>query len=635
MYWEVIMPILSLTNIKKSYIDEETIRDASLIVEERDKIGLIGINGSGKSTLFNIITENLSYDDGEIFRKKDLKIGYLEQQLNLHQDGSIYDNCLSIFSDLIELEKSLREQEHIIAENPDNLEEELNKYQRMQDEFHKRDGYSFHSRIRGTLIGLGFSEDDFDKDISTLSGGQKSRVALAMLLLEDADLLLLDEPTNHLDIDAISWLEKYLKDVDKAIIIISHDRYFLNNIVSKIVLLEKGATKTYSGNYDNYMRQRKKDFEVLKRQYEDQQKEIKRQEEIIKRYLSLGRDRFIKQGKSRKKMLDKMQKIEMPQSNKKTNLSFSTKKTSGKDVLEIKDLSKSFDDHLIFHDLNASVYKNDKIGLIGPNGVGKSTLFKIIAGELSPSSGAVKIGSNVDIAFFYQELDNLNLDNTVMDEIWDEFPKLEHFQIRKYLAEFLFVGDDIFKTVDELSGGERGRLSLLKIMLKGANFLVLDEPTNHLDIDSKEILEDALLKYEGTVLSISHDRYFLNKTVDKIFEMKSDGINVFLGNYDYYLEKTAEVESLDDDYKSKTEIAKEKREEREVRKKNKALRKEKEKLENEIADIEEKLSTIDDKLQDQDTYSDYQLANNLSIERQSLANTLDELYEAWMELEEN
>ena len=629
------MPILSLTNIKKSYIDEETIRDASLIVEERDKIGLIGINGSGKSTLFNIITENLSYDDGEIFRKKDLKIGYLEQQLNLHQDGSIYDNCLSIFSDLIELEKSLREQEHIIAENPDNLEEELNKYQRMQDEFHKRDGYSFHSRIRGTLIGLGFSEDDFDKDISTLSGGQKSRVALAMLLLEDADLLLLDEPTNHLDIDAISWLEKYLKDVDKAIIIISHDRYFLNNIVSKIVLLEKGATKTYSGNYDNYMRQRKKDFEVLKRQYEDQQKEIKRQEEIIKRYLSLGRDRFIKQGKSRKKMLDKMQKIEMPQSNKKTNLSFSTKKTSGKDVLEIKDLSKSFDDHLIFHDLNASVYKNDKIGLIGPNGVGKSTLFKIIAGELSPSSGAVKIGSNVDIAFFYQELDNLNLDNTVMDEIWDEFPKLEHFQIRKYLAEFLFVGDDIFKTVDELSGGERGRLSLLKIMLKGANFLVLDEPTNHLDIDSKEILEDALLKYEGTVLSISHDRYFLNKTVDKIFEMKSDGINVFLGNYDYYLEKITEVESLDDEYKSKTEIAKEKREEREVRKKNKALRKEKEKLENEIADIEETLSTIDGKLQDQDTYSDYQLANNLSIERQSLANTLDELYETWMELEEN
>ena len=628
------MPILSLTNIKKSYIDEETIKDANLIVEDKDKIGLIGINGSGKSTLFNIITENLSYDDGEIFRKKDLKIAYLEQQLSLHQEGSIYDNCLSIFKDLIELEKNLRKQEHIIAENPENLDEELVKYQRLQDEFHKRDGYSYNSKIRGTLIGLGFSEEDFSKDISTLSGGQKSRVALAMLLLQDADLLLLDEPTNHLDIDAISWLEKYLKDIDKAIIVISHDRYFLNNIVSKIVLLENGATKTYKGNYDNYMRQRKKDFEVLKRQYEDQQKEIKRQEEIIKRYMNLGRDRFIKQGKSRKKMLDKMQKIDMPSSNKKTKLSFTPKKTSGRDVLEIKDLSKSFGDHLVFHDLNAFVYKNDKIGLIGPNGVGKSTLFKIIAKEIPASSGDVKIRSNVDIAFFYQELDNLSLDKTVMDEIWDEFPKLEHFQIRKYLAEFLFVGDDIFKSVEELSGGERGRLSLLKIMLKGANFLVLDEPTNHLDIDSKEILEDALLKYEGTVLSISHDRYFLNKTVDKIFEMKEDGINTFLGNYDYYLEKTSESVPQEENFKTRTEIEKEKREEREERKKNKVLRKKKEKIEKEISEIEEKLSTIDSKLADSNTYSDYQLANDLSIERESLANTLDELYETWMELED-
>lgn len=627
------MPILSLTNIKKSYIDEETIRDGNLIVEDKDKIGLIGINGSGKSTLFNIITENLSYDEGEIFRKKDLKIGYLEQQLSLHTEGSIYDNCLSIFADLIELEKNLRNQEHIIAENPDNLDEELMKYQRLQDEFHKRDGYSYNSKIRGTLIGLGFAEEDFDKDISTLSGGQKSRVALAMLLLEDADLLLLDEPTNHLDIGAISWLEKYLKDIDKAVIIISHDRYFLNNIVSKIVLLENGGTKTYKGNYDNYMRQRKKDFEVLKRQYEDQQKEIKRQEEIIKRYMNLGRDRFIKQGKSRKKMLDKMQRIEMPTSNKKTNLHFTPKKTSGRDVLEIKDLAKSFGDHQVFHDLNAFVYKNDKIGLIGPNGVGKSTLFKIIAEEISPTSGEVRLGSNVDVAFFYQELDNLSLDKTVMDEIWDEFPKLEHFQIRKYLAEFLFVGDDIFKTIDELSGGERGRLSLLKIMLKGANFLVLDEPTNHLDIDSKEILEDALLKYEGTVLSISHDRYFLNKTVDKIFEMTEAGINTFLGNYDYYLEKTTEVETDDEDYKSRTEIEREKREEREERKKNKALRKEKEKIEKEISTLEEKLSTIDSKLADSNTYSDYQLASDLSIERESLANTLEDLYEKWMELE--
>ncbi|MBU5668667.1 ABC-F family ATP-binding cassette domain-containing protein [Peptoniphilus sp. MSJ-1] len=629
------MPILSLTDIKKSYIDEETIKSASLIVEERDKIGLIGVNGSGKSTLFNIITENISYDHGEIFRKKDLKIGYLEQQLNLNVNGNIYENCLYIFRDLIELEKRLRAQEEIIAENPSNLEEELNKYQKLQDEFHERDGYSYHSKIRGTLIGLGFSEDDFEKEISTLSGGQKSRVALAMLLLEEADILLLDEPTNHLDIGAISWLEKYLKEINKAVILISHDRYFLNNIVGKIVLLENGLTKTYNGNYDNYIKQRKKDFEVLKRQYEDQQKEIKRQEEIIKRYLNLGRDRFIKQGKSRKKMLDRMQKIEMPKDNKKTNLRFSTNKVSGKDVLRIENLSKSFGDHLVFENLNAEVYKGDKIGLIGPNGVGKSTLFKIIEGGLQPDTGEVIIGSNVDIAYFYQEMDNLNLENTVMDEIWDEFPKLEHFDIRKYLAEFLFVGDDIFKSISELSGGERGRLSLLKIMLKGANFLVLDEPTNHLDIDSKEILEDALDKYDGTVLSISHDRYFLNKTSNKIFEMTSTGINVFLGDYDYYVEKTTVTEDFDDEYVSKTEIAKKKKEDREEREKNKKLRKEREAIEKEIEKLEEELSTIDEKLADNNTYEDYELANELSKSRETLANTLEELYENWMELEES
>lgn len=629
------MPILSLTDIKKSYIDEETIKSASLIVEERDKIGLIGVNGSGKSTLFNIITENISYDDGEIFRKKDLKIGYLEQHLNLNVHGNIYENCLYIFRDLIELEKRLRAQEKIIAENPSNLEEELNKYQKLQDEFHERDGYSYHSKIRGTLIGLGFSEDDFEKEISTLSGGQKSRVALAMLLLEEADILLLDEPTNHLDIGAISWLEKYLKEINKAVILISHDRYFLNNIVGKIVLLENGVTKTYNGNYDNYIRKRKKDFEVLKRQYEDQQKEIKRQEEIIKRYLNLGRDRFIKQGKSRKKMLDRMQRIEMPKDNKKTNLRFNTNKVSGKDVLRIENLSKSFGDHLVFENLNAEVYKGDKIGLIGPNGVGKSTLFKIIEGGLQPDTGEVIIGSNVDTAYFYQEMDNLNLENTVMDEIWDEFPKLEHFDIRKYLAEFLFVGDDIFKSISELSGGERGRLSLLKIMLKGANFLVLDEPTNHLDIDSKEILEDALDKYDGTVLSISHDRYFLNKTSNKIFEMTSTGINVFLGDYDYYVEKTTVTEDYDDEYVSKTEIAKKKKEDREEREKNKKLRKQRETIEKEIEKLEEELSTIDEKLADNNTYEDYELANELSKSRETLANTLEELYEKWMELEEN
>lgn len=628
------MPILALTNINKSYIDEETIKSANLIVEDYDKIGLIGINGSGKSTLFKIITEELSYDSGEIFRKKDLKIGYLEQQLNLNSKGTIYENCLAKFNDLIKLEKDLRRQADIISENPKNLDEELKKYATMQEEFTEREGYSYNSKIRGTLIGLGFSEGDFDKDIDTLSGGQKARVALAMLLLEEADMLLLDEPTNHLDIGAITWLEKYLKEIRKSVIIISHDRYFLNNIVNKVVLLENGVTKTYNGNYDNYSKQRKIDFELLKKQYEDQQKEIKRQEEIIKKFMNVGREKAIRQGKSRKKMLERMKRLEMPNTNKKTNLRFTTKKTSGREVLMIKNLKKSFGDHLVFENINAAVYKGDKIGLIGPNGVGKSTLFKIVEGSVTPDEGEVKIGSNVDIAFFYQELDNLNTNNTVIDEIWDAYPKLEHFEIRKYLAEFLFVGDDIFKSIDELSGGERGRLSLLKIMLKGANFLVLDEPTNHLDIDSKEILEDALEKYDGTVLSISHDRYFLNKTSNKIFEMTPSALNVFLGDYDYYVEKTTVPTELPDEYISKTEIARRKKEDRENKKKEKAQREEKQKLTKEIQRLEEELSTIDEKLADNSIYEDYMLVSELTNNREDIDNKLSVLYEKWIELEE-
>lgn len=628
------MPILALTNINKSYIDEETIKSANLIVEDYDKIGLIGINGSGKSTLFKIITEELSYDSGEIFRKKDLKIGYLEQQLNLNSKGTIYENCLAKFNDLIKLEKDLRRQADIISENPKNLDEELKKYATMQEEFTEREGYSYNSKIRGTLIGLGFSEGDFDKDTDTLSGGQKARVALAMLLLEEADMLLLDEPTNHLDIGAITWLEKYLKEIRKSVIIISHDRYFLNNIVNKVVLLENGVTKTYNGNYDNYSKQRKIDFELLKKQYEDQQKEIKRQEEIIKKFMNVGREKAIRQGKSRKKMLERMKRLEMPNTNKKTNLRFTTKKTSGREVLMIKNLKKSFGDHLVFENINVAVYKGDKIGLIGPNGVGKSTLFKIVEGSVTPDEGEVKIGSNVDIAFFYQELDNLNTNNTVIDEIWDAYPKLEHFEIRKYLAEFLFVGDDIFKSIDELSGGERGRLSLLKIMLKGANFLVLDEPTNHLDIDSKEILEDALEKYDGTVLSISHDRYFLNKTSNKIFEMTPSALNVFLGDYDYYVEKTTMPTELPDEYISKTEIARRKKEDRENKKKEKAQREEKQKLTKEIQRLEEELSTIDEKLADNSIYEDYMLVSELTNNREDIDNKLSVLYEKWIELEE-
>lgn len=627
------MPQLSLKDISKAFIDNTIIKKADFIIEETDKIGLIGVNGAGKTTLFKIILGEISYDTGEIFAKKGLKIGYLEQQLNLPDEGKIYDACLEIFSDLIDLEKNLRILTEEISKNPDS-KDLLENYSKTLEDFNQRGGYSYPSRIRGTLIGLGFSEEDFNKDISKLSGGEKARVSLAKLLLEDADLLLLDEPTNHLDIKAISWLEKYLKDYRGSLIVISHDRYFLNNVVNKIVLLENGFTTTYRGNYDVYVRQRKKDLEIIKKQYEDQQKEIKRQEEIIKRFLNLGRDRFIKQGKSRKKLLDAMVKLPPPINKKKGKISFKTEIESGKEVLKIRDLKKTFGSRILFENLSLNIFKKDLIGLIGPNGVGKSTLFKIILNKLPADAGSVELGVNVKIAYFDQEMKNLDMNNTVIDEIWDKYPTLNHFQVRSYLAQFQFVGDDIFKSISELSGGERGRLSLLKIMLSQANFLLLDEPTNHLDIDSKEILEDALKLYEGTVLAISHDRYFLNKMAHKIFVMSQKGIDEYLGNYDYYMEKIQNTGEEEEEYLSKTEIQKKKKEDQKIRQEKKLLKGKKLKMEEEIKALEKDLSTIDAKLTNNSNYEDYKEILKLTEDRQKIEIKLNNLYEEWILLDE-
>lgn len=627
------MPQLSLKDISKAFIDNTIIKKADFIIEETDKIGLIGVNGAGKTTLFKIILGEISYDTGEIFAKKGLKIGYLEQQLNLPDEGKIYDACLEIFSDLIDLEKNLRILTEEISKNPDS-KDLLENYSKTLEDFNQRGGYSYPSRIRGTLIGLGFSEEDFNKDISKLSGGEKARVSLAKLLLEDADLLLLDEPTNHLDIKAISWLEKYLKDYRGSLIVISHDRYFLNNVVNKIVLLENGVTTTYRGNYDVYVRQRKKDLEIIKKQYEDQQKEIKRQEEIIKRFLNLGRDRFIKQGKSRKKLLDAMVKLPPPINKKKGKISFKTEIESGKEVLKIRDLKKTFGSRILFENLSLNIFKKDLIGLIGPNGVGKSTLFKIILNKLPADAGSVELGVNVKIAYFDQEMKNLDMNNTVIDEIWDKYPTLNHFQVRSYLAQFQFVGDDIFKSISELSGGERGRLSLLKIMLSQANFLLLDEPTNHLDIDSKEILEDALKLYEGTVLAISHDRYFLNKMAHKIFVMSQKGIDEYLGNYDYYMEKIQNTGEEEEEYLSKTEIQKKKKEDQKIRQEKKLLKGKKLKMEEEIKALEKDLSTIDAKLTNNSNYEDYKEILKLTEDRQKIEIKLNNLYEEWILLDE-
>lgn len=629
------MAILSLNNISKSFIDNLILEDVSFNIENGDKIGLIGVNGSGKTTLFKILVGDLSFDKGDIYVQKNLKLGYLSQINTLNPNLTIYEECLDIFKNLISTEERLRELEQLMATHSnekDILDSYMKEYSNLQEKFEKEKGYSYQSLIRGVLKGLGFSEEDFNNNTEILSGGQKARLELAKLLLSEPDMLLLDEPTNHLDIEVTAWLEKYLKDYKGALIVISHDRYFLNSFVNKVILLENHKTYLFKGNYETYIKERKKQIEQLKRQYEDQQKEIKRQEEIIKRFMNMGRDRFIRQGKSRQKLLDKMKIIEPPHLKKTSSYNFNPEIQSGKNVLSVENLQMAFDERVLFNNLNFNIYRHDKIGLIGGNGVGKSTLIKLIKGSLVPKSGKVSLGTKVQIGYFDQEMKDLNLDKTLIDEIWDEYPKLSHQEIRNYLAQFFFLGDDIFKFIDELSGGEKGRLSMLKLMLSKSNFLLMDEPTNHLDIDSKEVLEDALINYGGTLLVISHDRYFLNKVCNKIFALDKDGLQEFLGNYDYYVEKSKDEEEDEDiEELTKTQVKTLKKLERENAKELRQLKEKKSKLEKEITDLESKLQTLDEELSNPDIYQDFQRVQELSEKRISIEEDLELKYEMWID----
>lgn len=636
------MIILSLSNVSKYYGANEILKDISFSVEDKEKIGLIGLNGSGKTTLFNILANELSRDSGDIYIRKGLKIGYLKQHTSISSQETIYEECLKVFKPLIQMEKALRELENKISEESkngqtDKLDSLMKEYAHMLEKFNELNGYGYKSEIKGVLKGLGFSEEDMDKKIDILSGGQKARVSLAKLLLTKPDLILLDEPTNHLDIEATEWLESYIRDYDGAVIIISHDRYFLDKVVSKIFHLENKRLKVYNTNYSGFMKQRKKELEVLKSQYENQQKEIKRQEEIIRRFSNYGDRRYIRQAQSRQKLLDKMKLVkEASIDSKKVKITFEPKTISGKQVLTVENIGKSFDDNKLLKDINFNVYRGEKVGLIGPNGIGKTTLFKIILKELTPDEGHVILGHGVNVAYFDQEQANLNLDNTVIDEIWDEYPKLDHYTLRTLLSRFLFIGDDIFKEISQLSGGERARLSLLKLMLSKANFLLMDEPTNHLDIDSKEVLEDALIDYTGTLLVISHDRYFLNKVCDKILELSKEGIKEYLGNYDYYIEKKNETRvEEEEEYKTKTQITKERKKEKERLLLEKKKKKEIKDLEKAIEKKEMEIANLDQKLCEPNLYEEPEKIVQLTKERESLQKELDLLYEKWLQLTEN
>lgn len=537
------MVVLSCKNISKAYGVDLILDNLTFNINENDKVGLIGANGAGKSTLFKILTSSLEQDSGDIFIDKSKSLGYLAQHLSLDSNNTIYEEVLDVFHDLIKMEEKLNKLEKLMNEPYDKNNKEyhdkiIKDYTTYTDLYINRGGYTYKGEIHRVLRGLSFEEEDFDKQINILSGGQKTRVALCKLLLQSPDILLLDEPTNHLDLTAINWLEEYLKAYKGTVLIISHDRYFLDEITNQTFELISGHINCYNGNYSKFIDLRKKEYEVKLKAYNLQQSEIKRQEKIIEKYRSFNREKSIKAAESRQKSLDKIEKIDAPDKlPKPVKINFETQIKSGNDILHLENLSKSYGDITLFTNVEMDIKREEKIALIGDNGRGKTTLLKIIMDKIQSNSGTKYIGKNVFIAYYDQEQSDLNECNTVLDEVWDEFPEMTTTEVRNALAAFLFTGDDVFKEISKLSGGEKCKVNLLKLMLSKSNFLLLDEPTNHLDIMSREALEDALLNYDGTVLVISHDRYFLNKVIGKIYELNIDGIKEYLGNYDYYIHK--------------------------------------------------------------------------------------------------
>ena len=627
------MIVLSVNGLTKSFLSENILENVTFSISDRDKVGIVGDNGSGKTTLFNLLIKDLSADSGDINFAKNINLSILKQNISYTSDKSVYEECLEVFEKIILLEKEIRELE-IEMGNKDLSEEEIHKlfdiYESKRHYFEENNGYSYNSKIRGVLFGLGFLEQDFSKSVNNLSGGQKSRLHLAKILLKPSNLILLDEPTNHLDIESIQFLESYLREYRGSCLIISHDRYFLNAVCNKIFSIENKKLKSFNCGYDEYISRREKDFEVNRHLYEKQQKEISRQKEIIQRFENYGNNRFIKQASSRRKLLDKMDLIENPEIYKNSmKLKLVPEVKSGKDVLTISDLSMGFNDKILFDDINLNVYKGDKIGLVGKNGVGKTTLFKIICNNLEAIKGKCDLGARVSIGYYDQEQKTLSNQNTVMDEFWDAYPKMNNFEVRSHLAKFNFFDEDLFKSVGELSGGERARLELLKLMLSKSNFLLLDEPTNHLDIESKEVLENAIVDYSGTVLIISHDRYFLNKVVNKIWYLEDGKITEFYGNYDYFLEKLNEKNEAEEKIISKTEIEKEKKKKKEKEKEEREKKQKLKEIENKIFEIEEKIEICNKDIQNPEIFNDkdkfLQIGENLS----RLIKEKEKLYLEW------
>ncbi len=631
--------ILQVSNINKYFNDNHILKDVSFHMNEYDKTALVGINGSGKTTLIRIIMNELDKDSGNISLNKGVSVGYLPQNAIIDSDATIYEEVLKVKEALISDEQALRDMEKEMGDvKGRELEALMEDYHKLEEAFDRAGGYRIASDISGTLKGLGFSEEEFGKPVNTLSGGQKTRVALSKLLVGTPDMIILDEPTNHLDMNSIIWLENYLLNYKGAVLIVSHDRYFLDRIVDHVVELDCGVCTSFTGNYSDYAAKK----EIIRvsqlNAYLNQQRDIKHQQEVIEKLRSFNREKSIKRADSRAHMLEKIELIDKPtENNNSMQIVLSPRIESGKNVLDVTDLTKAYD-HMLFSDISFSLRRGDHVAIIGDNGTGKTTILKIINNIVSADSGEIKLGTNVCIGYYDQEHHVLHDDKTIFEEISDDFPTLTNTEIRNMLAAFLFTGDDVFKPIHNLSGGEKGRVSLAKLMLSEANLLILDEPTNHLDITSKEILENALNNYTGTLLYVSHDRYFINRTADRILELNSEGLTEYLGNYDYYLEKKQENttsagslkissnniknEAAALDYKAqKAEAAR-------IKKLNNDLNK----LEDKIAQTEQAISDIDAWLNDSSNGTDTAGLIKKQKEKESLDEELLILYDKWEEL---
>lgn len=626
------MILISVQELQKSFGVHEVLRSVTFSLQKGEKMGLVGVNGCGKTTLMRMIAGEMQPDGGTIHRNKDLRVGYLAQLDDIPLTDTVWGALLKVFEPIRVMERRMAEIEKLLeSADPETALRLSSEYQRLTESYNAQQGYAYEGEILRVLNGLGLKPEMHQRQVSTLSGGERTRLSLAKLLLQKPDIILMDEPTNHLDLEAIEWLQDYLTDYKGSLLLISHDRYFLDHVCTTMGELLGGKMIKFTGNYTEYMKKRTADFETRMKAYELQQKEIQREQAIIERYRSFNREKSIKAAESREKRLAKVERLEKPVEEQHVRFSFDARRRSGEEALEVRELSKSFEGQPVFQNLSFKLRTGDRVALIGPNGVGKSTLFRILTHQLNPDHGSVRFGTNIDIGYYDQHQQNLNPQNTILDEVWNTFPKLEQTRIRSALGLFLFTGDEVFEKIEKLSGGERGRVALTKLMLKQDNLLLLDEPTNHLDMDSREVLEDALRDFPGTILAISHDRYFINRFAEKVMVMEKDGVTEYLGNFDDYIEKRDRprppISSLEDEPTRTAQT----REKKKTRQQNALLRELKaavDKAEAAIEQNEREMARLEAELARPETYNDLEAMRRLTESYQAEQDKTESLYEA-------